>query len=66
MVYNCNKEVIYYWMPLDISEVEVLLAEKSKGLVRNVMITSIWAAVSRPISSWRDIPPATLKVNKNF
>jgi len=49
MVYNCNEEVIYYWMPLDIFEVEVLLAEKSKGLVMNVMITSIWAAVSQSI-----------------
>jgi len=52
MVFNCNKEVIYYWMPLDICKVEVLFADKSKSLVRNVMITSIWAAVSQSIWSY--------------
>jgi len=41
VVKNCIKEVIYHWMPLNICEVDVLLAEKSKSLVRNVMITSI-------------------------
>jgi len=30
MFYNCNKDVIYYWMPLDICEEEVLLAEKAR------------------------------------
>jgi len=65
VVYNCNKVVIYHWIPLDICEVEVLLAEQkheSGEECNDNFDMGSGQSVHLVVEMWRDIPPAKLKV----